>query len=96
MKNGQKKYQNPLPCGCGIKGTPTMDAFGNSMHYANLFIDFCPMHKATGDLLEASKAWEIYLKECDNKIAPDYGYQRVLRDKAAELTRKAITEAEGR
>jgi hypothetical protein len=47
------------------------------------------------DLLEACLAWKFYLKECDNKIAPDYAYQRVLKDKASELNKKAISKAEG-
>ena len=47
-------------------------------------------------LLEACRAWESYAKECENKIAPDYGYQRVLRDKAKELGRFAIAKAERR
>lgn len=56
------KHKNPLPCGCGIKGTPTLDDFGNSMHYANLFIDFCPMHKAAPDLLETLSAVKFSIK----------------------------------
>jgi hypothetical protein len=45
---------NPLPCGCGIKGTPYLDPVGDrGYEYKDLFIDFCPLHAAAGELLEA-------------------------------------------
>ena len=77
------KHKNPMPCGCGIKGTPTLDDFGNSMHYANLFIDFCPMHKAAPDLLEACK-----------QMLQAYGGGQCIETE--KIARKAIAKAKGR
>lgn len=53
-EQGQKRHENPLPCGCGIKGTPYLDPLGTrGYEYKNLFIDFCPVHAAAPALYEA-------------------------------------------
>lgn len=37
---------NPLPCGCGLKGTPYLDPHGDrGYEHTDLFIEFCPMHR---------------------------------------------------
>lgn len=45
-----QKYQNPLPCGCGIMGTPQLNGYGSEyelrQEYLNKFIKFCPLHAA--------------------------------------------------
>lgn len=47
-----ERTPNPLPCGCGIKGTPRID-FDARQRYENLFIDFCPLHFAAPELSAA-------------------------------------------
>ena len=70
---------------CSVGWTSTGDGRDNAYLIA-----------ALPELLEACEAWEGYAKECENKIAPDYAYQRILRDKAKELGRKAIAKVEGK
>lgn len=55
----QQPKPNPLPCGCGIKGTPYLDPIGSKGYeYKDLFIDFCPTHDAAPRLYAAAKQIE--------------------------------------
>ena len=59
--------RNPLPCGCGIKGTPWLNPHtSEGYRYKDLFIDFCPLHAAAPALYEACefvKAWLARLED---------------------------------
>lgn len=47
--------RNPLPCGCGIMGTPYIASYGSEyelrQEYKDKFIKFCPTHAAAPALL---------------------------------------------
>lgn len=49
----KKDIPNPLPCGCGIKGSRDFNDDTTRMIYIDLFIAFCPLH-TNADRLRAS------------------------------------------
>ena len=44
---------NPLPCGCGAKGTSRINVEGTRIEYDNIHVSLCPLHEAAGTLLES-------------------------------------------
>ena len=53
MANGM--HPNPLPCGCGIKGTRVIDPTLDFDYFKDHHIVFCPMHAAVADLREFAR-----------------------------------------
>jgi hypothetical protein len=83
------KHPNPLPCGCGIKGTPFLDPLTNrGYEYKDLFIDFCPLHAAAPDLLEACQSALSLLQ--------NIGTGKWTNTPAGDKLVKAIKKAEGK
>jgi hypothetical protein len=82
------KHPNPLPCGCGVKGTPLIDPTGHRMEYKDLFVDFCPIHAAASDLLEACQSALSLLQ--------NIGTGKWTNTPAGEKLVKAIKKAEGK
>ncbi len=88
---------NPLPCGCGILGTPRLEGYGSDytliQHYDNLHIKFCPLHGAAPALLEALReiakgkgAYDLDpLIHCANTV-----------ESMRSIARAAIAQATGR
>ena len=50
------KDPNPLPCGCGIMGTPGINWEGTRTEHSDLFLRFCPLHSAAPGMLAACKS----------------------------------------
>jgi hypothetical protein len=44
---------NPLPCGCGAMGRPTINWDGTRMEYLGTHVVHCPLHAAAPGLLAA-------------------------------------------
>lgn len=93
---------NPLPCGCGVKGTPGINLAGTRTEHTNLHVWFCPLHRAAPEMLAALKAATPKLcAPCDMEWpdstdhvgwhkSPAGDYQRC----KAHLARAAIAKAE--
>jgi hypothetical protein len=56
----KKPVPNPLPCGCGAKGTQDWDnavdtGYSLRVGYKNIHVVHCPVHAAAPDLLAACR-----------------------------------------
>ena len=84
---------NPLPCGCGAKGTRVIDVLGEQDSWVDVHVHHCPLHAAAADLLAA-------LKDCadsepcrydHNDLCQEHYSRRPCRN---EVARAAIAKAE--
>ena len=56
MTKKTKHTPNPLPCGCGVMGTPGFNEEGTRIEYKRLHVKFCRKHAAAPKLYAALKA----------------------------------------
>ena len=90
------KEPNPLPCGCGIKGTSSINPTGDRIEYEDMFIDFCPLHGAAAGLLSALRVSAEYAHTAGGTHAPNFVGFDECRHKECVSACEAIRKAEGK
>lgn len=59
------KPPNPLPCGCGIKGTRGINFEGTRVEFTDAFIVFCPLHSVAPEMYAELKRLYDRLESID-------------------------------
>ncbi len=98
---GKKKPKtplNPLPCGCGAKGTQDLEnahetGYALIVGWKDVHVVHCPLHKAAPDLLAACKHMTTRLATMPSDL--DWKERQEYTEKAFDEMEEAIAKAEG-